>query len=52
MKLKYPQFEGCTRGDLGNAEVRGYVRQAVEQHFGAWLADHPQQATEILARIF
>jgi DNA gyrase subunit B len=50
VKLEHPQFEGCTRDTLSNAEVRGYVRQAVERHFGAWLADHPQQATEILAQ--
>lgn len=51
VKLEYPQFEGCTRGTLGNAEVRGCVRQAVQRHFGAWLADHPQQAAEILGLV-
>jgi DNA gyrase subunit B len=50
VKLEYPQFEGCTHGALGNVEVRGCVRQAVEEHFGAWLADHPQQAAGILGR--
>ena len=52
VKLEFPEFEGCTRGTLGNAEVRGCVRQAVEEHFGAWLADHPQQAAEILGQTF
>lgn len=52
VKLEYPEFEGCTHGTLGNAEVRGCVRQAVEEHFGAWLADHPQQAAEILSQTF
>jgi len=51
VKLEYPQFEGCTHGTLGTAEVRGYVRQAVEGHLGTWLAEHPQQAAEILDRI-
>lgn len=50
VKLEYPEFEGCTRGTLGNAAVRGCVRQAVEEHFGAWLADHPRQAAEILGQ--
>lgn len=50
VKLDNPEFEGCTRGRLGNAEVRGYVRQAVQEHFGRWLAEHPRQAAEIRDR--
>lgn len=50
VKLEHPQFEGCTRDTLSNVEVRGYVRQAVERRFGAWLTDHPQQATEMLGQ--
>lgn len=51
VKVKYPQFDGCTWGALGNAEVRGYVRQAVQHHLGGWLTANPQQATEILDRL-
>jgi DNA gyrase subunit B len=51
VKLTYPEFEGCTHGTLGNAEVRGYVRQAVEEYLAVWLAEHPRQAAEILDRI-
>ncbi|WP_194917003.1 DNA gyrase subunit B [Catenulispora rubra] len=51
VKVKHPQFEGCTRDVLGTAEVRGYVRQAVQHHVGLWLAANPQQAKEILNRI-
>jgi DNA gyrase subunit B len=50
VKLEHPQLEDCTHGTLGSVEVRGCVRKAVEEHFGAWLADHPQQAAEMLAR--
>ncbi|MEZ0111638.1 DNA gyrase/topoisomerase IV subunit B [Catenulispora sp. EB89] len=51
VKVKYPQFEGCTRDALGNAHVRGYLRQAVQNRLADWLAANPQQATEILDQI-
>ena len=51
VKVKHPQFAGCTHGTLANAEVRGHVRQAVQNHLAAWLTANPQQATEILDQL-
>ena len=51
VKLERPEFEGSTLGVLGNAAVRDCVRQAVEEHFGGWLREHPQQAAAVLDRI-
>jgi DNA gyrase subunit B len=51
VKLEHPEFEGSTRGVLGNAAVRASVRQAVADHLGIWLEEHPQQAAAVLDRI-
>lgn len=51
VKLDFPRFEGCTRGELGNAEVRACVREAVIAHLGTWLAEHPREAAAILEHL-
>jgi DNA gyrase subunit B len=48
VKLEYPEFEGSTRGVLGNAAVRACVEQAVLEHLARWLQEHPQQAAAII----
>ena len=51
VKLEYPEFEGSTRGVLGNAAVRACVAQAILEHVGGWLQEHPQQTAAITDRI-
>lgn len=51
VKLEHPEFEGATRGVLGNSAVRACVRQAVLEHLGSWLEKHPQQAAAVIGRI-
>jgi DNA gyrase subunit B len=51
VKLERPEFEGATRGRLGNAAVRDCVRQAVQEDLGSWLEEHPQQAAAVIDRI-
>jgi DNA gyrase/topoisomerase IV subunit B len=51
VKLEYPEFEGSTRGVLGNAAVRACVRQAVQEDLGTWLGEHPQQAAAVIERL-
>lgn len=51
VKLEHPEFEGSTRGILGNRAVRGCVRKAVKEHLAGWLEEHPQQAAAIIDRI-
>lgn len=51
VKLEYPDFEGSTRGRLGNPAVRAYVRQAVHEHLGSWFEEHPHQAATVIDRI-
>ncbi|WP_234435800.1 ATP-binding protein [Streptomyces sp. NRRL F-2747] len=51
VKLDRPEFEGSTRGVLGNAEVRDCVGQAVQDHLGRWLKDDPERAAAVIDRI-
>lgn len=51
VRLDHVVFEGCTRGTLGNPEVRHCVEEAVVEHFGKWLAEHSPEAAAILDHI-
>jgi DNA gyrase subunit B len=50
VKLEHPEFEGATRGVLGNRAVRACVREAVTEHLGRWLEEHSQQAAGLVDR--
>jgi len=50
VKLSEPQFEGQTKGKLGNAEVAGAVQQVVNEAFGAFLEENPQVARKIIEK--
>ncbi|TDT97280.1 DNA gyrase subunit B [Streptomyces sp. 846.5] len=51
VKLDDPEFEGSTRGVLGNAAVRLCVEEAVRQHLGRWLEEHPERAAGVIGRM-
>ena len=48
VKLAEPQFEGQTKGKLGNAEVAGAVQTVVNEALGAFLEENPQTAKRII----
>ncbi|WP_433894201.1 histidine phosphatase family protein [Streptomyces sp. CA-111067] len=48
VQLDRPEFEGSTRGVLGDAAVRECVGQAVQDHLGEWLTEHPEQAATVI----
>ena len=48
VKLTDPQFEGQTKGKLGNPEVRNQVEGVVAEAVQIYLEDHPQDAKRIL----
>ena len=50
VKLAEPQFEGQTKGKLGNAEVAGAVQSVVNEAFGAFLEENPQAARRIIEK--
>ena len=50
VKLAEPQFEGQTKGKLGNAEVAGAVQTVVNEALGAFLEENPQIARRIIEK--
>ena len=50
VKVKDPQFEGQTKGRLGNPEVKGAVEQIVGKYLTEYLEDNPNDARSIIAK--
>ncbi|HVX24257.1 MAG TPA: toprim domain-containing protein, partial [Candidatus Saccharimonadales bacterium] len=50
VKLPDPQFEGQTKGKLGNPETRGYVEQVMNEYFAYYLEEHPGVARKIVGK--
>ena len=50
VRLSDPQFEGQTKGKLGNAETRAHVEQIVAQHLEFYLEEHPNEARRIVEK--
>ena len=48
VKLTNPQFEGQTKGKLGNSEMRGFVESNTTEHVSAFLQENPNQAKAII----
>ncbi len=52
VKLPNPQFEGQTKGKLGNAEIKGCVEQVCSEALSIFLEEHPKEAEQIIAKCF
>ncbi len=50
VKLADPQFEGQTKGKLGNAEMKGYVETVFGEAFNTYLEEHPKEAEAIVGK--
>ncbi|HEX7104292.1 MAG TPA: DNA topoisomerase (ATP-hydrolyzing) subunit B [Nitrolancea sp.] len=50
VKLPEPQFEGQTKGKLGNAEVAGQVQTVVNDSLSAYLNENPSIARRIVEK--
>ncbi len=50
VKLLEPQFEGQTKGKLGNAEIKTYVEQIFGEAFTVFLEEHPKEAEAIIGK--
>lgn len=48
VKMTDPQFEGQTKGKLGNPEISGYVGQVMNEWLSYYLEEHPQVARKIV----
>ena len=50
VKLRDPQFEGQTKTKLGNSEMRSIVYKAMQENFGDYLEEHPNEARELIMK--
>ncbi len=50
VKLAEPQFEGQTKGKLGNIEIKSVVESAVVEELGLYLEEHPDDGKKILEK--
>ena len=48
VKLSDPQFEGQTKGKLGNAEIKNIVESSVSEGLSLYLEEHPLEAQQII----
>ncbi len=50
VKLPEPQFEGQTKGKLGNIEMKSLVESAVNDGLSLYLEEHPDDAKKIIEK--
>jgi len=50
VKLAEPQFEGQTKGKLGNPDVKSHVESAVGEGLALHLEEHPDDAKKIIEK--
>ena len=50
VKLSEPQFEGQTKGKLGNIEIKSQVESAVNEGLSLYLEEHPDDAKKIIEK--
>ena len=51
IKIPDPQFEGQTKGKLGNTEVKGIVEQIVNEKLGQFFEEQPAIAKQIVSKV-
>jgi len=52
VRLPEPQFEGQTKGKLGNAETKSIVESVMADQLALYLEEHPEDARSILDKCF
>jgi DNA gyrase subunit B len=52
VRLPDPQFEGQTKGKLGNAETKSVVESVMSDQLALYLEEHPDDAHSILDKCF
>jgi len=50
IKLREPQFEGQTKGKLGNTEAKTAVEAVMNEQFMIYLEEHPRDAEAIIGK--
>ena len=50
VRLAEPQFEGQTKGKLGNVSIRSMVERATNEKLAEWLEENPKEGGQIIAK--
>jgi DNA gyrase subunit B len=50
VRLRDPQFEGQTKGKLGNVTIRSLVERATNEKLGDFFEEHPTEANKIVKK--
>src|ERR1700691_179577 len=50
VRLAEPQFEGQTKGKLGNVSIRSLVEKATNEKLADWLEENPKEGGQIVAK--
>ncbi len=50
VRLRDPQFEGQTKGKLGNTSIRSLVTKATNEKLAEWLEEHPTEANKVVQK--
>ncbi|NLD78080.1 MAG: DNA gyrase subunit B [Acidimicrobiales bacterium] len=50
VRLREPQFEGQTKGKLGNPEIKTLVQKATNEKLADWLEEHPTEGNKIVKK--
>ena len=50
VKLQDPQFEGQTKGKLGNVPMRSLVERVTNEKLAEWFEEHPVEAKAIVSK--
>ncbi len=50
VRLTTPQFEGQTKGKLGNVSIRSLVERATNDRLAEWLNEHPTEARQVVQK--
>jgi DNA gyrase subunit B len=50
VRLRDPQFEGQTKGKLGNVSVRSLVERATNDKLGQWFEENPTEGRKVVAK--
>jgi DNA gyrase subunit B len=50
VRLRDPQFEGQTKGKLGNVSIRSLVERATNDKLGQWFEENPTEGRKVVAK--
>ncbi len=50
VRLREPQFEGQTKGKLGNVSIRSLTERTVNKKLAEWLEENPREGSQIVQK--